>query len=77
MAYNRDSSLPVLWSSGRCDAEEESPGEAPGQEDVVRGEVHEPLEAAPVSWPGLPVRLHQKPLTEPFTYDVRTDGGVI
>ena len=49
MAYIRDSSLPVLWNSGRCDAEEESAGETPGQEDVVRGEVHEPLEAAPVS----------------------------
>ena len=45
----RGSSLLVcLWSSGGCDAEEESSGEAPGQVDVVRGKVHEPLEAAPV-----------------------------
>ena len=52
MAYNRDSSLPVLWSSRRCDAEEESSGEAPCQEDIVRGEVREPLEAAPVNTQG-------------------------
>ena len=38
-----------MWSSGRCDAEEESSGEAPGQEEVVRGEIHEPLEVATAS----------------------------